>query len=133
MLLRSFRLIKPPNRVPPPAWFEIEAARILAIIGALKMPADLGGKKFAEDFKATLQTEIAKAFAEGQAAIKEATKELTDEIKNQSRGAASVIRAEARMVREAFAPTTGNNPPDGEDEKPVENPIQSNSAEGSAS
>lgn len=105
------------NRAPPQAWFELEAARILAIIGALRMP-ELGGKKFAEDFKATLQKQIAAAFAEGQQIIQEATTELTEEIRNQSRGAARIIRAEAQTVREAFAPTTGNNPPETEDGKP---------------
>lgn len=91
---------------------------------------DLGGKKFAEDFKTMLQKEIANAFAEGQQIIKEATAELTEEIKAQSRGAARVIRAEAQTVREAFQPTTGNNPPEGEgEEKTVDkllNPTQQN-------
>jgi hypothetical protein len=114
MLLRLDRATKATDRVPSPAWFEIEAARILALIGALKMP-DLGGKKFAEDFKTMLQKEIAKAFEDGQRLISDATKELTDEIRQQSKGAASVIRAEARTVREAFQPTTGNNQPEEEE------------------
>jgi hypothetical protein len=105
------------KRIPPPIWFEIEAVRILAIIEGLM--ADLGGKKFAEDFKKTVQTQIASAFAEGQAMIKEATQELTDEIRAQSRGAARIIRQEAQTVREAFAPTTGNNPPEGDELDPT--------------
>jgi hypothetical protein len=116
------------NRVPSPEWFHLEAARILAIIGALRMP-DLGGKKFAEDFKTMLQKEIAKAFEDGRQSIAEATKELTDTIREQSRGAAKVIRAEAQTVREAFAPTTGNNPLDTEEEEKAvdKNPTSSNS------
>jgi hypothetical protein len=126
MLLRLDQATKRSSRPPPPEWFEQEAARILLIIGALRMPADLGGKKFAEDFKTMLQKEITKAFEDGRQIVAEATKELTDTIREQSRGAANVIRAEARTVREAFQPTTGNNPPD-EDEKPVENPTPLNS------
>jgi hypothetical protein len=122
------------SKIPPPIWFEIEAARILAIIEGL-MP-DLGGKKFAEDFKSNLKRQIANAFAEGQAAINQATRELTDEIKAQSLGAARVIRQEAQAVREAFSDTTGNNPSGDELDKEAEgkpDPTQSNSGGGQGS
>lgn len=90
--------------------------------------ADLGGKKFVDDFKANLQQQIAKAFSEGRQIIQEATDELTAEIRDQSRGAANVIRAEARAVKEAFSPTTGNNPPPGEELDPTKQGQEGNSA-----
>jgi hypothetical protein len=106
------------TRVPPPWWFTREAERILDMIGAWNMP-DLGGKKFAADFQSMLKSEIAKAFADGQQIIREATDELTAEIRNQSKGAARAIRAETAAVKEAFSPTTGNNPPEGEELDPT--------------
>lgn len=111
------------------AWFELEAARILALIGALKMP-DLGGKKFVEDFRTMLQKQVAAAFEEGRQRISEATRELTKEIIDQSTGAAKAIRAEAATIREDFSPTTGNNPTDEEAEDPPKNPTTSNGSGG---
>jgi hypothetical protein len=96
------------------------------------MPPDLGGKKFAEDFKTMLQQEIAQAFTDGRKMIAEATKDLTDTIREQSRGAARVIRTEAQTVREAFSPTTGNNPPEEEPADPPANPTLSSSGGGTA-
>lgn len=80
---------------------------------------DLGGKKFTEDFRTMLQKQVADAFAQGRQIIAEAANELTDEIVNQSKGAARAIRAEAAVIREGFSPTTGNNPPEGEQLDPT--------------
>lgn len=88
---------------------------------------EIGGKKFAEDFKTMLQTEVAKAIEDGRTVVRAAVTDLTDSIRDQSRGAAKVIRAEALAVREAFSPTTGNNPPEG-DEK--EDPTKANQGGG---
>jgi hypothetical protein len=106
------------NNTAPLWWFEHQAARILLEIGALRMP-DLGGKKFTEDFRTMLQQQVQKAFEDGRKIIQQATTELTDEIKVQSEGAARVIRAETRVIREGFAPTTGNNPPEGGEADPT--------------
>jgi len=80
---------------------------------------EIGGKKFAEDFKTMLQNEVAKAFSDGRRILQDATDELTQTIREQSAGAARVIRAEAQTVREAFTPTTGNNPPEVEEVDPT--------------
>lgn len=130
----------PPNRnsrntrVPPAIWFEIEAARILAIIEGI-MPSEVGGKKFVTDFKSMIQSEVAKALDEGRAIIREATTDLKDAIKEQSKGAARLIRQEAQHIRDELGEYTGNNPPDEElpetDGKP--DPTQSKSGEGEGS
>jgi len=107
---RSFR-----NRhLPPPEWFDLQAARILFIIGALPMPSEIGGKKFASNFKSMIQDEVSKALAEGQSIIRSATNELKDAIKDQSSAAARVIREEAKHIREAFEEYTGNAAPEDE-------------------
>jgi hypothetical protein len=107
------------ERPPPEIWFEIAAARILFLIGALPMPSEVGGKKFVSDFKAMIHGEVAKALEEGRAVIRDATADLRKAIVEQSHGAARVIRQEARHIRAELGEYTGNNPPDEEaDGKP---------------
>lgn len=88
---------------------------------------EIGGKKFAEDFRTMLQTEVAKAIEDGRTVVRAAVTDLTDTIREQSKGAAKMIHEEARVVRETFSPTTGNNPPEG-DEK--EDPTSKNQGGG---
>jgi hypothetical protein len=110
----------------PPWWFEREAKRILSLVlQELRMPEQIGGKKFAEDFRAMVKNELAKAFEQGQAIIREASNELKDAVIEQSKGAARVIRQEAQHVRDSLGEYTGNNPPDDEEAKPEPDPIQS--------
>jgi hypothetical protein len=89
------------------------------------MPEQIGGKKFAQDFRDMVQKELAGAFAQGQAIIREATNELKDAVVEQSKGAARVIRQEAQHVRDSLGEYTGNNPPEDEEAKPEPDPIQS--------
>lgn len=100
------------------------------------MPSEIGGKKFVSDFKSMIEKEVAKALDEGRSIIREATTELTDAIKEQSRGAARVIRDNAQHIRDEMGEFTGNNPPDGEEEQKQEgkpDPTQSQSEGGTAS
>lgn len=109
---------RPNTQIPPPEWFEAQAARILAMIGALYMP-EIGGKKFASGFRDMLEKTIQKAMVESTAIVQEAANELASEMKAQAKGAARAIRQEAAHVRETFAPYTGNNEDDGE-KKPAD-------------
>lgn len=101
------------------------------MIGALYMP-EIGGKKFANGFRAMLETTIQKAVAESTAIVQQAATELADEIKAQGLGAARVLREEARHVREAFTPYTGNNE-DGEATDGKPDPTLTKSDGGTAS
>jgi len=116
------------NELPPSAWFELEAARILLMIGALPMVSEIGGKKLVTDFRSMIQREVANALAKGRAQIMAATGELTREIEESAAGAARVIREEARAVKDGFAEYLGNNAPETEEGKP--DPTQSQSGGG---
>ena len=105
-----------PDSILPPEWFEAQAARILAMIGALYMP-EIGGKKFASGFQRMLETTIQKAMLESTAIVQEAADELATEMKAQARGAARAIRQEAAHVRQTFEPYTGNNETEDDGEK----------------
>lgn len=78
------------------------------------MPSEFGGRKFASNFRQMIQDELAKAFEEGHAEIRSATQELKDTVREQARGAARVIREEAKHVRDTFGDYTANNAPDDE-------------------
>lgn len=69
-----------------------------------------------------VQGELAKALEEGRAHIREATVDLKDAIREQSRGAARVIREEAAHIRRELGEFTGNNAPEDEEEPPRTEP-----------
>lgn len=78
------------------------------------MASEFGGRKFASNFRQMIQDELSKAFEEGHKHIKDATQELKDAVREQSRGAARVIREEAKHIRDTFEEYTANNAPDDE-------------------
>lgn len=71
---------------------------------------EIGGKKFATDFRSMIETEVQKALQQGRTIIREATDELKDVIVEQSKGAARAIRVEAQHIRDGLGEYTGNNP-----------------------
>ena len=81
---------------------------------------EIGGKKFASDFRGLIETELAKAFEEGRQIIGEATQELRETIRNQAKGAARVLRKEAQHIRDGMGDYTGNNPPETEENPTTE-------------
>lgn len=88
------------------------------------MPSEIGGKRFASQFRSMIQDEVSKAFEAGRAHIKAATDELTAEIHHQSTAAARVIRQEVQHLRDGFSDYTGNAAPDEEAPEPPRAPIE---------
>lgn len=94
----------PPGR---PYGLHNEARRILHSVGAHAMP-DIGGKRLAgslvEEIRGTVSREMSKA----RGVIGDALNELADEIRHGSEMVASVVRQEARGVRDEFGDIVGN-------------------------
>jgi hypothetical protein len=105
-------ILEPPGR---PYGLKPEAGRILDKIGATKMP-ELGGKKLAGEFGGLLAG-VRKLVDEAKLGIAAAITELTSEIQS-GKEVERAIRAEAQVVRDAFAEVLGNSPPAAAEQSP---------------